>query len=123
MSGSPPVDQEGVSRMAWSGTRRSGSWRVGRLTLVGSSLVAVPAARRRREADPERTFQDANKAFKAGRYAEADAALRSLERLRPTAARARGDTDMWRPTGDQTTTGYDLGAQGVTIALAYLDRR
>jgi hypothetical protein len=63
------------------------------------------------------------KAFKAERYAEADAALRSLERLRPTAARARGDRYMWRPTGDQTTTGYDLGAQGVTIALAYLDRR
>jgi prepilin-type N-terminal cleavage/methylation domain-containing protein/prepilin-type processing-associated H-X9-DG protein len=36
------------------------------------------------------------------------------------AARSRGDTYMWRPSGGQTTTGYDLGTQGVAIALAFV---
>jgi prepilin-type N-terminal cleavage/methylation domain-containing protein/prepilin-type processing-associated H-X9-DG protein len=32
----------------------------------------------------------------------------------------RGDTYMWRPTGGQTTTGYDLGGAGVAIAQAFV---
>ena len=32
----------------------------------------------------------------------------------------RGDTYMWRPTGGQQTTGMDLGAAGVSIALAFV---
>jgi prepilin-type N-terminal cleavage/methylation domain-containing protein/prepilin-type processing-associated H-X9-DG protein len=32
----------------------------------------------------------------------------------------RGDTYMWRPNSGQQTTGYDLGANGVPIALAFL---
>ena len=39
--------------MAWSGTRRSWIWRVGVLSLVGSSLVAALTARRGRNADPD----------------------------------------------------------------------
>jgi prepilin-type N-terminal cleavage/methylation domain-containing protein/prepilin-type processing-associated H-X9-DG protein len=32
----------------------------------------------------------------------------------------RGDTYMWRASGGQTTTGYDLGASGVPIAVAFV---
>jgi prepilin-type N-terminal cleavage/methylation domain-containing protein/prepilin-type processing-associated H-X9-DG protein len=32
----------------------------------------------------------------------------------------RGDTYMWRPTGGQTTTGYDMGPAGVPIAQAFV---
>jgi prepilin-type N-terminal cleavage/methylation domain-containing protein/prepilin-type processing-associated H-X9-DG protein len=32
----------------------------------------------------------------------------------------RGDTYMWRPTGGQLTTGYDMGAAGGPIALAFV---
>ncbi len=32
----------------------------------------------------------------------------------------RGDTYMWRPSGGQTTTGYDLGSAGVGIAQAFV---
>jgi prepilin-type N-terminal cleavage/methylation domain-containing protein/prepilin-type processing-associated H-X9-DG protein len=34
--------------------------------------------------------------------------------------KGRGDTYMWRPTGSQTTTGYDLGGLGVPIAQAFV---
>ncbi len=37
-----------------------------------------------------------------------------------SAAQRRGDTYMWRPTGGQTTTGYDMGPAGVSIALAFV---
>jgi prepilin-type N-terminal cleavage/methylation domain-containing protein/prepilin-type processing-associated H-X9-DG protein len=32
----------------------------------------------------------------------------------------RGDTYMWRPTGGQTTTGYDMGAAGAPIAQGFV---
>jgi tetratricopeptide (TPR) repeat protein len=51
--------------------------------LVLAGLVLGLAVRRALEADPSRVFLRADAAFKAGRYAEADAALRRLERLRP----------------------------------------
>ncbi len=35
-------------------------------------------------------------------------------------ARMRGDTYMWRPSGGQVSTGYDMGAQGAAIALAFV---
>jgi hypothetical protein len=47
------------------------------LALARSSLVAIPAARRRWDADPGGAFSNADEAFKAGRDAEADPALRS----------------------------------------------
>jgi tetratricopeptide (TPR) repeat protein len=56
--------------------------RAAALVLAGLVLVVVLAARRRLDADPNRAFLSADAAFKAGRYAEADAALRRLERLR-----------------------------------------
>ncbi len=37
-----------------------------------------------------------------------------------TTVNGRGDTYMWRPSGGQTTTGYDLGAAGGPIALAFV---
>jgi prepilin-type N-terminal cleavage/methylation domain-containing protein/prepilin-type processing-associated H-X9-DG protein len=32
----------------------------------------------------------------------------------------RGDTYMWRPVSGQSTTGYDMGAAGVPIAVAFM---
>jgi prepilin-type N-terminal cleavage/methylation domain-containing protein/prepilin-type processing-associated H-X9-DG protein len=37
-----------------------------------------------------------------------------------TTVAGRGDTYMWRPLGGQTTTGYDLGVNGVGIAQAFV---
>ncbi len=54
---------------------------IGALVLL--SLGVTLAFWRVRAADPDREFQRADAAFKAGRYAEADAALRRLERLGP----------------------------------------
>ena len=75
--------QEGASRMAGEGGRRAWMRRVAVLILAGVVLVVVVAVRWRLDADPNRVFLTADAAFKAGRYAEADAALRRLERLRP----------------------------------------
>ena len=51
--------------------------RVGVLILAAVVLVVVVAVRWRLDADPNRVFLSADAAFKAGRYAEADAALRA----------------------------------------------
>jgi tetratricopeptide (TPR) repeat protein len=53
----------------------------GALMLVGSLLTL--AVRWARQRDPDRLFLRADAAFRAGRYAEADAVLERLERLRP----------------------------------------
>ena len=62
------------ARKVWIG------W-IGALALV--SLGATLAFWRVRAADPDREFQRADAAYKAGRYVEADAALHRLERLEP----------------------------------------
>jgi tetratricopeptide (TPR) repeat protein len=49
---------------------------------VGAVLAGVVVARSRLDSDPNRVFLKADEAFKAGRYAEADAMLRRLARLR-----------------------------------------
>ncbi len=51
------------------------------LVLLGAGLSL--AVRRNWDTDPDRVFLRADAAFKAGRFAEADTALRRLERLRP----------------------------------------
>ncbi len=68
--------------MAGEGGRRAWTRRVGVLILAGLVLVVVLAVRWRLDADPNRAFLTADAAFKAGRHAEADAALNRLERLR-----------------------------------------
>ncbi len=68
--------------MAGRGGRRSRMRRAGVLILVGLVLAVFLAVRRRLDDDPNRAFIKADAAFKAGRYPEADAALRRLERLR-----------------------------------------
>ncbi len=65
------------------GGRRARARRVGVLILAAVVLVVVVAVRWRLNADPNLAFLSADAAFKAGRYAEADAALARLERLRP----------------------------------------
>jgi tetratricopeptide (TPR) repeat protein len=72
--------------MVRGGVRWAWMWPVVAVALVGAVLVMVPAARWRRDADPDHMFSDADEAYKAGRYGEAEAALRSLERLRPPAS-------------------------------------
>jgi tetratricopeptide (TPR) repeat protein len=69
--------------MAGSAVRRTWIRRGSVLVLAGVVLAAVLAMRSRLEADPNRVFVNADAAFKAGRYAEAAAMLRRLERLRP----------------------------------------
>ena len=68
--------------MPGGGGRRAWMRRVGVLVLAGVVLVVVVAVRWRLDADPNRAFLSADAAFKAGRHAEADAALNRLERLR-----------------------------------------
>ena len=73
---------------------------IGSLILAGLGLIAG-----RLIADPNRVFLRADAAFKAGRYAEADAALRRLERLRaPTPVdrllRAEVAVGLKRPAED-----------------------
>jgi tetratricopeptide (TPR) repeat protein len=89
--------------MAGEGGRRAWTRRVAVLILAGLVLVVVLAVRWRLDADPNRAFLTADAAFKAGRHAEAAAALNRLERLRrPTSvdrllraevAQARKDVD------------------------------
>ena len=54
--------------------------------LLGAAAIAAAVVRGRLDSDPNRVFLRADVAFKAGRHAEADAALRRLERLRPPTA-------------------------------------
>ncbi len=70
------------------------------LFLLGAVLSLL--VRRNWDADPDRVFQRADIAFKAGRFAEADTALRRLERLRPATdldrfLRAEVDAALERP--------------------------
>jgi tetratricopeptide (TPR) repeat protein len=69
--------------MAGRDRRRAWVRRVAVLVLAGLILGVFLSVRWRLNADPSRVFLAADAAFKAGRYAEADAALRRLERLRP----------------------------------------
>ena len=80
---SPPADPEGTSGMSGSGGRRARMRRAAVLVLAVLVLVVVLAVRWRLDADPSRAFLIADAAYKAGRTAEADAALRRLEQLRP----------------------------------------
>ncbi len=66
--------------MRSSGAHRVGIGWIGALVLLGLGLTL--AIRRVWESDPARAFMRADAAYKAGRYAEADAALHRLERLR-----------------------------------------
>jgi tetratricopeptide (TPR) repeat protein len=89
--------------MAGGDSRRAWRLRAAALVLAGLVLVATVAVQWRLHADPNRAFLAADAAFKAGRHAEAEAALRRLERLRtPTpvdrllraeVAQALNDTD------------------------------
>ncbi len=77
-------------------------WIGGIGALILLSLGLSVGFWRVREADPTRVFLRADAAYKAGRYAEAEAALRRLERLRPPtpvdrSLRAEVDVAFERP--------------------------
>jgi tetratricopeptide (TPR) repeat protein len=132
VTGRPPdLDRHGQEASAAGaarvhGSRRPGRWAAAAAVVAGIAVAGVAWVASRGPSDPDRLWAEAQAAFRAGRWAEARATLRRVERLRAKTAvdwvlqaqlaTAEGRTDEALAALARVPDGDPMAAQAALMA-------